>query len=113
MADQPQSNEHNVANPYEPPQDASIDERRTFWTRKRAFFTGVGSILCAMFCWQLQGVLIVKQLSQLAINLLGALAAVGFLVGVILMFVYHWFPDPDRKYSWRRTNGKKYPWDEL
>ena len=35
------------------------------------------------------------------------IAAILFLGGGIALIVYHWFPDPKRKFSWRRKHADK------
>lgn len=34
------------------------------------------------------------------------IAGLLFITGMVALIVYHWFPDPNREFSWRRKRRK-------
>jgi hypothetical protein len=76
------------------------------------FWFGLGGIVSALMMATGSQALFVESKRQggaldTGVVVIDVIAAVLFFGGIIAMVVYHWFPDPKRKYSWRRKHSDK------
>ena len=105
----------HLANPYESPQTGDTEQKPSatpILTRQRVFWFGLGGIVSALVLVTGSQVLYVESRQQdgawdFAVVVIDVIAAILFFGGIIALIVYHWFPDPTRKYSWRRKRPRK------
>ncbi|MDA7910192.1 hypothetical protein N9Z53_02050 [Mariniblastus sp.] len=104
-----------MTNPYESPHVPDSDcsqSSRSFLTRQRVLWIGIGGIVAALMMITISHSMFVESRRQdgawdNVVLLMDAIAVLIFLFGIIALAVYHWFPDPTRKYSWRRKRARK------
>ena len=75
-------------------------------TRRTVFWSGVVAIVASSVMSICSHALHVHSKSvngiyDLIVDVIDVLAIVAIVAGCIAIVVYHWFPDPRRKYSWR------------
>ena len=105
----------HMANPYESPTTLDTSRQRKsnpFLTRQRVFWMGLGSIVFALMLATGSQVLFVGSRRWagpwgILVVAVDGIAAFMFFGGIVAFVVYHWFPDPMRKYSWRRKRSDK------
>ena len=111
----PLSARDHLANPYESPQTRDAEREpnaKPFLTRQRVFWFGLGGIVSALMMVTGSQALFVESKRQsgaldAGLVVIDVIAAILFFSGIIALVVYHWFPDPKRKYSWRRKHSGK------
>ena len=111
----PLSARNHLSNPYESPQAHEAERQpiaKPFLTRQRVFWLGLGGIVSALMMVTGSQVLFVESRRldgafYAGVVAIDVIAAILFLGGVIALIVYHWFPDPKRKFSWRLTHADK------
>ena len=105
----------HLANPYESPQTRDAEREpnaKPFLTRQRVFWFGLGGIVSALMMVTGSQALFVESKRQsgaldAGVVVIDVIAAILFFSGIIALVVYHWFPNPKRKYSWRRKHSGK------
>ena len=117
----PLSARDHLANPYKSPQTSDAQQEpnaKPFLTRQRVFWFGLCGIVSALILVTGSQVLFVESQRQggsldAGVVVIDVIAAILFFGGIIALIVYHWFPDPTRKNSWRRKRTYKTGQTEL
>lgn len=97
-------------NPYQPPSLEDNDGQRSskpFLTRRRVFWCGLGGIASALLLitgsqTQFVASRRTNQSLDTLVIFIDCIAGLLFFGGIIALIVYHWFPDPTRKFPWQR-----------
>ena len=104
-----------LINPYESPQASNTERSASsapFFTRQRVFWCGLGEIVSAMVMVIASHTIFVNWRGAdnasdiFVVFVIDCVAGFAFLVGIVSLVVYHWFPDPRRKYLWRRKQPR-------
>ena len=103
-----------MINPYESPRTQDSKRKlkpKPFLTCQRVLWIGLGCILLALAMFTGSQAMFVesKRLGDAWITgvlVIDVIAAVLFMGGLVALAVYHWFPDPTRKYSWHRKHTR-------
>lgn len=101
-------------NPYESPKTESAQHAREslpYWTRQKVLYGGIALIFVALAAATGSHALFVESLAQNGtwdkmVTAIDIAAFAMFLTGLISLAVCQWFPDPRRKYLWRRRKNR-------